>query len=80
MKILRDWLINNPRYVSGKCLEIFLNEPHVAYIGELTYLKSVQTDYCLNYTMVILDDRFFPGYLGFALQKNSPINAIISDK
>lgn len=80
MNILREWIIQNPLFVSSNCLGLFTNMNDVAYISEVTDLKYIQNDLCINFTLVLLNDRFFPGYYGFALQKNSPYTAFISEK
>lgn len=80
MSILRDWLLGNPSFISDYCLNLLTTVDRVAYIGEVTDLKYKQNDLCTNYTLVLLNDRFFPGYFGFAMQKHSPYTSLISEK
>lgn len=70
-----------PEYMAStdECIDRVLNEPDVALICELTTLKEVQTQHCTN-NLIILNDRFFPGYLGITFQKNSTFSKILSEE
>lgn len=80
--ILKRWLSSNSRYAQtsfADCINNLLQEENVAFIDEIAYLESVKTEHCSEATLVLLEDRFFPGYLSFGFQKGSPLQSSVSN-
>lgn len=74
-KILWNFLQRNPDYLSGDettCITKVISEPNVAYLNEVTSLENYQRAYCWkNKTLIVLGDRFFPGYFVLAAKKKT---------
>lgn len=64
---LKQSLEQNPSYATTAdiCPELLINEDNVAYINEVSTLTEVQKLYCKERTLIILNDRFFPGFFAF---------------
>lgn len=56
------------------------NYTDVAYLDEITLLENVQNNLCQKCTLIILKDKFFPGYFSIGLPKNSVLNGIFSEE
>lgn len=79
---MKSFLEQNPSYATtrDKCPEVVINEENVAYVDEITSLAQVQRRYCKEQNLIILNDRFFPGFFAFGFRKNSSYNAVISQQ
>lgn len=79
-KIFNTWLKENPGYdgTEENCIQKILKSSQIAFLQEMTRLQEIQTEHCFDNPLVILDDQFYPGYESFALQKDAPINTLIS--
>lgn len=77
---LKKWLMNNPSFAvaNSECVSKLQNIENMALPNEITFLKTLQIQYCSVFPTVLLEDRFFPGYIGMALPKGSPLNLPIS--
>src|SRR4051794_35312224 len=80
-KILYEFFDKNPNYLASEayCIKQLLSSNNIAYLDELTRLRELQIIHCsANIKFVILDERFFPGYLAFATPKRSPLLSILT--
>lgn len=81
-KTLWNFLERNPDYLSQDyetCVKKVVSEPNVAYLNEVTTLENYQREFCRkNKTLIVLSERFFPGYFVIATRKNSPFTRLFS--
>lgn len=77
---LKIFLQSHPNYVTTRkaCVDYIIKDSTAVYIDEITTLKNAQYNYCSRFQLIILADRFFPGYFALAFQKDSDISEIFS--
>lgn len=70
----------HPNYLDTDkgCIKKLLTEPNVAYVDQVVLLQNVQNRYCLEKSLILLNDFFYSRYFGFAFQKNSTLKEMFS--
>lgn len=76
---IKNFLSNNQMYASDMtfCQKTLAEDPNVAYLGEVSYLQTVQTTYC-QIPLVLLKETFYPGYFGLAFRRDFSLSNQIS--